>query len=481
MRSTSLRGPVRRSRFGAFAVAGAVSLLWPPSALAHGLAGQADLPIPVWLFGWGAAVVLIVSFAALALLWSRPQLERDRFRPLPRPVGLALTSRAVEIACGAAGVGVLALVVWAGLAGTRVVSDNLTPTFIYVVFWLGLVPVSVLFGDVLRAFNPWRAVGRATGWALGGRAPDPLPYPQRLGYWPAAAGLFAFAWLELVSSRGDRPFTLAVATLVYSAATWFAMSLYGAEAWSSRGEGFGVYFGLFARLSVFERRGRRIGLRPPLSGLARLEPLPGIVALLAVMIGTVSFDGLSSGPGWQDWTEPLQDALREVLGPQTALELTYGAGLVVVVALVAGFYLLGIAGARTVDRRHSARELARAFAPSLVPIALAYVAAHYVSLLLFRGQALAPLASDPLGRGWDLFGTASWGIDYGYLSAEFFWYLQLGFVLAGHVAALVLCHDRALVVYRDGRLATRSQYWMLAVMVGFTSLALWLLSEASKG
>ena len=472
-------------RPGALASATVVvtSLVAPSPALAHGLTGRADLPIPIVLFGWAAAIVLVVSFVALALMWSRPVLEQDRFKPLPNAVGRTITSPVVDVACGAVGLGLLVLVVWAGLAGTEVVGDNIAPTFIYIAFWLGLVPLSVLFGDVFRAFNPWRAVGRLTGWLFGRHAPEPLAYPERLGYWPAAAGLFAFAAIELVSARGDRPDSLAVATVIYSAATWFGMALYGVEAWTSRAEAFGVYFGLYARLSVFERRDRQIGIRPPLSGVARLRPLPGITALLAVMIGSVSFDGLSAGPEFQRRLRPITEFLRGDVGlsPPTALELTYAVGLVACILIVYGFYRLGIMGASRVAPRHDAGRLARDFAPSLVPIALAYAAAHYVSLLLLTGQGLAPLASDPFGDGSNLFGTAGWSVDYGWVSSELFWYLQLGFVIGGHLAALMLAHDRALVIYRDVRAATRSQYWMLAIMVGFTSLALWLLSEASKG
>ena len=465
------------------ALAVLLALAAPQSALAHGLTGRADLPIPTWLFSWGAALVLVVSFLGLAVLWPRPQLEDAPFRPLPRVVSAVLTSRVLEVVCGGIGVGLLALVLWSGLAGADVVSQNLAPTFVYVGFWLGLVPLSVVFGDIFRAFNPWRAAGRFAGWLFGRRAPEPLPYPDRLGRWPAAAGLLAFAWLELVSSSGDRPFVIAIAATVYSTLTWFGMSLYGVEAWSARADAFSVYFNLFSRLSVFERRGDVVGFRPPLSGLPRLEPARGTVAVLAVMIGSVSFDGLSGGPSWQVWLDPVLDFFREGLsmGPKDALELSYALGLLASIGLVYGFYRLGIAGAHSVDRRQSAEGLANGFVHTLVPIALAYVAAHYVSLLLFQGQALAPLASDPLGNGWNLFGTAAWTIDLGFVSAELFWYLQVGFVVAGHLAALVLAHDRALVMYDDPRLATRSQYWMLAVMVGFTTLALWLLSEASKG
>jgi hypothetical protein len=138
-------------------------------------------------------------------------------------------------------------------------------------------------------------------------------------------------------------------------------------------------------------------------------------------------------------------------------------------------------GAHSVDRRLSTGKLARDFAHTLVLIAFAYVAAHYVSLLLLQGQSLAFLASDPLGRGSDLFGTADSTIDYAFIGAEAFWYMQVGFVVLGHVAALVLAHDRALALYDNARSAVRSQYWLLGVMVGFTTLALWLLAQAREG
>jgi hypothetical protein len=136
---------------------------------------------------------------------------------------------------------------------------------------------------------------------------------------------------------------------------------------------------------------------------------------------------------------------------------------------------------RSVDRDHLPAALARRFVHSLVPIAIAYVVAHYFSLLMYQGQAMAYLVSDPLGNGSDLFGTAARTIDYSLVSATGVWYVQVGALVLGHVAGLALAHDRALVVYDDDpRDATRSQYWMLAVMVAFTSLGLWLLSAAAQ-
>jgi hypothetical protein len=471
----------RRAILAAAAAALLVAAL-PEAALAHGIQQKRDLPIPDWLFVWGAAIVLLISFMAFAVLWPKPRLEDAGWKPIPA-LGF-LASRAVDVACGAIGVFLFVLVVYAGLAGEE--NDNLAPIWIYVVFWVALVVVSVLFGDVFRAFNPWRAVGRAVSWLFGrtGRAPaEAFAYPERLGHWPAAAGIFAFTTMELVVDVGADPRPLAIAALVYSAVTWFCMSLYGVERWADRGEAFSVYFGLFSRISVFERRGDEIGRRPFLSGLAAFTPLAGTVPLIAVMIGSTSFDGLSVGSLWRQDVQPeLIDLFESLgLGVKAAIQFADGLGLLLAILLVLGFYRLGIAGARTAGGDLSAGALARAFAHSLVPIAVAYVLAHYISLLLIQIQSVPALLSDPLGRGSDILGTAGWTVDANWVAPETIWYLQVAFVVAGHVAGLALAHDRALALYARQSVAVRSQYWMLSVMVGFTCLALWLLSEVAQG
>ena len=453
--------------------------------IAHGIVGRSDLPIPEWLFVWAAVLVLVVSFVALAALWPDPKLQSEGGRELAGPLSRVLLSRPVEVICGAVGVFLLGVVVWSGLEGVQSAQANFAPTFVYVAFWLGLVPASILFGDVFRAFNPWRAIGRAVAFvsqtAARGPMPAPLAYPERLGYLPAAAGLFAFATLELVVSNGDKPETVAIAALVYSAATFVAMALYGVEAWCERGEAFGVYFNLFSRISPLATRGKSIVLRRPLSGLPSLEPATGLVLLLAVMIGTVSFDGFAEASAWTDIADNIADFFRSLgLSPENALEATFFVGLAAAVAIIFGLYRLGIEGARSVGGGFAGKRLGYLFAHSLVPIAFAYVAAHYLTLLLYRGQALAFLASNPLGeQGTDLFGTADATIDYGVIGATATWYYQVAFVVIGHVAALILAHDRALAIYDEPEQAVRSQRWMLAVMVAFTSLALFLLAQSN--
>jgi hypothetical protein len=472
-----------RAAGAAAGVAVAIGLVSPSAAVAHGLIQRANLPIPEWLFGWAAAIVLIVSFVALAVLWPRPKLEHASWRPLPGGLGKALGSRPVEIACGLVGAGLLALVVAAGYVGSENSLNNFAPTFVLITFWVGTAFASALFGDVFRAFNPWRAVGRASGRLItglrGGRAPEHRPYPARLGRWPAAVGLLVFTWIELISGWGQEPRMLATAICGYSALTWLAMAVYGAEGWSARGETFSVYYNLLSRISPFETRDRVVGVRPPLGGLPRLDAQPGTVAFVLTMIGSVTFDGLSQGQVWRDISTPLDDELISLgMTLSDAQKITGTLGLLACVAAVSAFYSLGILGARSVGGGLSVDKLRVAFVHSLIPIALVYVAAHYFTFLIFEGQAIIYLASDPLGQGWDLFGTATRAVDYGVLSQENAWYLEVGFVVVGHVAALALAHDRALVLYPDTRLAVRSQYWMLGIMVGFTTLALWLLAQA---
>jgi hypothetical protein len=475
-----------RTRFAlAAGSALAVSAALPAPALAHGLVGKQDLPIPRWLFAWAAAIVLVVSFVALATLWKRARWEQD----VPTRV-LVRVPRAVEPVCGAIGVAGFAVAVYAGLAGTKDATTNLLPTLVYVLFWVGVPFASALFGDLFRAFNPWLAIARGAGWAvarLGGRSvAEPLPYPERLGRWPAVAGIFCFAWLELVYTDKTNPRLLAVLAIAYAAVQLVAMSLYGTRSWSRRGDAFGVYFNLFSRLAPLHWRDFRLEARPPLAGAAKTTPVPGTVALLCVMIGSTSFDGFSFGSLWNGTNGKgiaghLQDFFAGTVGLslEHALEAAFTVGLVLMIGFIALVFWLGVRGMSSAGENHPPDELARRFVHSLVPIALAYVVAHYFSLLVYQGQATAYLASDPLGRGSDLLGTANATIDYTIVSATGVWYVQVAALVAGHVSGLVLAHDRALGVYSSLRVATRSQYWMLTVMVGFTSFGLYLLSGAA--
>jgi hypothetical protein len=463
---------------GACALAVLACALAPDVASAHGLVGKQDLPIPKWLFAWGATIVLVLSFAGLAALWPAARLQR------PRERRVLAVPRALGVLAGTIGVALFVVVVYAGLAGEQSnAQGNLIVTTVFVLFWVGIPFASAVLGDVFRAFNPWLAVARSLAWAgrRAGVTPRPRAYPRRLGRWPAVAGILAFAWLELVYVNKDDPSTLAVLALAYAAAQLAGMAAYGIEAWERDGDAFAVYFGLFARLAPLRWLPGELRVRRPLEGVVDLDTPPGTVALLAAMIGSTSFDGLSQGPLWKSAVPHLQSAFTALgMGFEGALEAGETIGLLVMVALVGGLYRLGVLGMRDVRPTDHAGELSRRFVHTLVPIALAYVVAHYFSLLVYQSQAVGYLASDPLGNGSDLLGTANLAIDYGAITATGVWYVQVAALLAGHISGLVLAHDRAIATYENPRQATRSQYWMLAVMVAFTTLGLWLLSNTGQ-
>jgi hypothetical protein len=491
-----MRATRRRLLPSLLGVSALLALALPAVAEAHGIVGKADLPIPVWLFSWTAAIVLVVSFVALSTLWRTPQLQSEHRRRLTRRASADATSDAgtdrrgtgvaalLEALAGVIGVALFALVLYSGFDGAQVANANFSVTFIYVVFWVGLPVLSVLFGDVFAAFSPWRACARAcraTVRLLRGseHVRAPLRYPERLGVWPAIAGIVGFAWLELVYVNRDEPSLLAALSLGYFLLMLAGMLLFGIEQWAARADGFGVYFNLLAKLSPLVRDERgALCLRRPLSGATKLELRVGTVTLICTLIGTTTFDGFSNGGIWRNVEPSLQSVFADLgLGPTPAQELAYSVGLIACIALIVCVYRLGILGVHSVGERFDTGELGRAFAHTLVPIAFAYVLAHYFSLLIWQSQAIVYLASDPLGNGANIFGTSGYQIDYQVISYAAIWYVQVAALVLGHVGGLALAHDRALVMYRDPEEAVRSQYWMLAVMVAFTSFGLWLLSS----
>jgi hypothetical protein len=368
--------------------------------------------------------------------------------------------------------------VWAAAAfGSTRLGSNISPLVLFVVWWVGLVPISVLFGNVWRMLNPWATLARAL------RFPDARErdLPHWLGVWPAAVLLIVWAWLELVYPAPGEVRLMAVLIALYTAFTLTGMYRYGVERWLDSGEMFTVYTGTMATLSAVEMRDGRLGFRPPIVGVTRIPWAPARVAFVAALIGTVTFDGLSGSDFWT--TRDVAAAERLIdrgIDDFTAGIIVATIGLLLTLALIVGLYeLCSHLSARLAGwtrLRQSARTAA-AFAHALIPIALAYFVAHYFTLFVFQSQDLIRLASDPFGSGADWFGTADHQIDFQLVSANLIWAVQVGAIVIGHVIGLALAHDRALELAPTHRLALRSQYPMLLLMVVLTVSGLWSLSE----
>jgi hypothetical protein len=470
----------------AVVAAAAAALLFPELASAHALVGRKDLPVPAWLFAWGASLVLVISFALLSVAWTEARLQKEDWRRLSRGFSAVLLNPVTEVLCGLIGVFLWVVVLYAGFRGIEDPTHNFAIVFVFYTFWLGIVLLSVLLGDVFPAFNPWRAIGRTIsgGFRLvaGQSAPAPFRYPDWLGRWPAVLGVLLFVWLELIAGGGiaPSPHNVAVATVIYSAITFLCMGLFGVEEWTARGEAFNGYFGMLARLGPLEVRDGQVGRRKFLTGAPQWAAVPGAAALVLASIAVTSFDGAQEGvlSGVIQWTFERASDLGFSLPDSFRIANTIW--MLIVYAGVSGLYWLGVRGMHSVRGSPPVKELGRSFAHTLIPIALAYLVAHYFSAFLYQEQAqFTYILSDPLGHGSDLFGTAGGGINYGIVGSNTVWYVQVAALVIGHVTALTLAHDRALGVYDSVRNASRTQYFMLAVMVAFTCFGLFLLSQAN--
>jgi hypothetical protein len=448
--------------------------------LAHGIGGIRDLPVPRYVFFYGAAGVLVVSFVALAVLWRKPVLaERAAGRPLPRGLQRVLLSTPLRALLGV-GSSALLVFLWLGaLIGKNSSGVNFTPTFVYVYFWVGMVLVVVLLGNVWSVLSPWKAAADGAGWAmrqLGLRDAPPFAYPERLGRWPATALLLSFTVLELTYPDPSDPHALALAIALYSTVTWLGAAAFGSETWFRNGDGFSVYFLLLSRISPFARReDGQLVARTPLSGLSISDPTPGMIPFVAVMLGSTFFDGFSRTSIWQNPYYNVQVDLldRPSLADLVGQLMNLG-GIILAVAFVGTAFRLAVRGTETIA---DTRNLAHDFVDSLIPIVLVYVIAHYFSLLLYQGEVGFRLLSDPWGRGWDLFGTRSFQPNFTFLTPHTIWYVQVAALVTGHISGLGVAHDRAVGLFRTPRMALWTQYPVLVLMVLYTVGGLWVLSQ----
>ena len=443
------------------ALAGIFVVMFPGVVLAHGIGGRADLPVPLELFIVGAGLVLVASFVALAVLWPKPRLQAGPDYRTSKKVSVARWPRPVLGTVGLVSLGLVIAQIVPSIAGieTEPTRPSIAPVMVWVVFWLVVPFVAVFAGDWYTDLNPWRTIGR---WLPLEEKPAVV---ERFGVWPATLGFVAFTWLELVSPQSGDPTVLGFAALGYTFLMLAAMAYGGGENGLQAFDPFTTYNRLISAISPLGRDDTgRLVWRGWLRSLTVLPEWPGLWMFVAVMIGTVSYDGASGA----DWFRRMTGSLGESTGGRTIL-------LIVSVAVVALGYLAASAvAARLGGGAGSAIHVAQRFAHTLVPIALAYAFAHYFTLVLFEGQQLLAGLSDPLALGWNLFGAADRRVDFFITSTDLVWYIQVGSIVIGHVLGVVLAHDRAL---RDfGGDAVRSQYAMLVLMVGLTTLGLLILS-----
>jgi hypothetical protein len=485
-------------------------LLLAPSgqAFAHGLGVSQDLPVPTWLYLFGASAVVLISFAAIALFGDlfvgRSPLDYHRANLLKNETLRAvLTNKPFLFGLRLLSIGLFLLIIFSGLLGRQDPSSNFAPTFVWIIWWVGLSFFVAFVGNIWPLVNPWkvlfewvealaRRLGAGKGLELG------KPYPAFLGVWPALVLYAGFAWIEIVFEGSATPLYIALFVLLYSVLTWTGMIVFGKGVWLRNGEVFTVFFDLLARFAPTEvgmsdpklckdcgvcrvtgegcvdcyecfakapPEDRELNLRFPSVGLRCAQwATPDRLFFVIFVLASVTFDGLATTPP------------GVALMGSTSASRTLGLIALPLVFLVV--YLLFVKLSQLFGGVYVPfGPLAASYVYSLVPIAIAYQVAHYFTLLLIQGQEIIALLSDPFGWGWDLFGTAGYEIRAGVIGADTVWKVQITLIVVGHVVAIYLAHMVALRFLPDSRRAMRSQYPMLVLMIFYTCFSLWILSQ----
>lgn len=443
------------------------------SIQAHGLGGAKDLPIPSELAIAGAVAALVVSFTVLSIAWRTPRYDAATSgRPAPAWLDRIASSRALAITLRVLGMVVFLYVGAAAVFGKDSLINPFLGTF-YVYLWVGLVPASLLFGPIFRAVSPARTISMLFAKVSG--IPDGqglYAYPARWGYWPAAVGLLAFVWLELVYPHAT---DLGPARLWCAA--YLAIMLVGSAIWGTtfleRADPFEVYSSLVAKLSVWGHRDGSpiirspLVIRSPLANLASVVPRPGLVAVVGVLFGSTAFDSFRESSAWLGLVQSMSVSR---IGPDTLALLAFSGGVALILTVATM--------ATGVTSETPRRLLPDLFAHSVVPIIVGYIAAHYLTLFVEYGQTILIQLSDPFSRGDDLLGTADLQVNY-WLSEHpsFLAVTKVLVVVLGHVVGVVAAHDRAIRLLPTRHHLT-GQLPLLLAMVGFTAGGLYLLFAA---
>ena len=470
----------------ALAAASAAAIAATPAA-AHGFGQRYDLPIPLAYYLVGTAAAVAVSFLIVAL-FARERAPSHRpidVDLLATPIGRVLASPLPVFALKFVALAAFIITIVAGLRGDQNPYRNIAPTLVWTIWWIGLAYVSALLGNLWAVINPWRTIFEAAETiyrVVRGRSELSLrlPYPPALGVWPAFVLLLAFAWIELVYPNPSVPRVIAWLAIGYSTLTFAGMLLFGCRRWLERGEVFTLVFGTFARFAPLELRTgaqRALRLRPFGAGVLDAGAVStSMMAFVLLLLASVLFDGALGTPEWG----LLERALAADLPGPGDLKLTLlrTAGLVAFWLVLFGAYIGTAALMSIAVGGHVAPlAVARHFALTLVPIAIGYHVAHYLTFLLVQGQYIIPLLSDPFGFGWDLFGTAAYRVDIAVVGARFTWYAAVTAILLGHIAAVYLAHRKAFELVDTRAAALRSQVPLTALMVVYTFVSLSILAE----
>ena len=447
------------------------------SAHAHGFEERYDLPVPLGYVVAGACTAVFLTFVVAVLFVRQPAtafaLSAGQAAHQPQENQSKALRWAVGLIKGLAWL-LFAVTIASALWGSADPLMNLAPTLVWIVWWIGLSFAVVLLGNFWPVLDPWRTTFEALDFSvrkLGCRRglSARWAWPARLGVWPAVFLLLAWCWLEVVYPIASSPVRLGYAALAWSAISLTGMACFGRDSWQKHGDVFAIYFATLGRLAPVQ--------------FMKQRPAPAIVAgrtgFVMAMLSTVLFDGLHGGAAWTLFEQALRKIAPQWMDVNGYFAGT--AGLVVVwLAFVVAYLAVCSLSAGLMKPSTGSKpgwQVANWFAPTLIPIAAAYNLAHNFSSLLIQGQTVFQLVSDPLGRQWDLFGTARFYPDITVVDARLTWYVAVTSIVAGHVVAIWLAHRLALSLRLSPWRTALALAPLTCLMLAYTAVSLVVIAE----
>ena len=477
----------------------AATLLVPAPVAAHALGGTFQLPVPLWLYLAGAAIAVAASFVVTTAV-SR-KTPSDGYPTRPIPAGLAGAARL--------GLRLLGLVWWYGAITVGLVVGDISPlpaVLLWIGIWVGLPIVSVLIGNPWPSLSPFRTSHAVLEWVARRLGADRLDlglrYPPGLARWPAVLLLGLGIWCELILPGGEVAATVALLMSGYTLLTLGGMICFGPLAWLRHAELFEVELGWFGRIGPIARRSvsadlcdgceegcdpercidcpecaaaaddadRRAVLRPWIVGLSDVtRPGWSDVAFIVLALAGVTYDGMSETAIGSWLFDAIYPPVSAILGPTDVLTfllvetLQLGTVLVVFLAAFIGVTVLTsrLGGGASIPLGTRAAR----YAATLLPIAAGYLIAHYLTLVLQGIAWLPSLIGDPL---------MSLAPQLDAIPVVAVWYLSVAAIVGGHIAGIVLAHRLALA--DAPRRATVAGLPIVALMIGYTVLSLWIIA-----
>lgn len=489
-----------------------IIILIPDIIHAHGFGERYDLPIPLNYFLVGSSITIITSFILIGILVKQQNisnifnqnflLKNSIFSTLSRIILKILKIISIVL---------FLLTIISGLIGTQDPYENFSVTFVWIIWWVGMGYVNAIIGDIWNNINPWKIIFEffEDNFSNVKNYSPIFKYPKKLDAWPAVFLFLLFAWLENIFDTST-PYKLSNLIIIYSIITWIGMLIYGKYTWIEYADPFSKFFKIMSKFSISEIKilditnckscefnclennecidcyscqeistidNKILKLRLPGMGLIKTQNITMATSIFVLcQLATVSFDGIVETPFWVTVQIHIFSFVS-LIGPNTVSNInTLGLILfpIIFIMLYSLFiWYIYLFSGKTLDTIYIFKK----FTLSLIPIALAYHFAHYLSYILIQGQYIIPLLSDPFGNGLNLLGSTNYTINISIINAKIAWFISLISIISGHIISILVAHIIALKIFKTQNIAVRSQYPMLFLMVFYTALSLWIIAQ----